>query len=112
MPAGPSTDRAAARRADYDEKLGVYTLFVEIPRSEIVFFHLVVESWEDLAVARTMERYSEGDRTRAVVVVLAVPDFIDETLRRLERLMGDAGACRVDAPAALRDALRRDLSEA
>ena len=39
--------------SDYDEMLGVHTLFVVVPRAEVVYFRLVVESWEDIAVVRT-----------------------------------------------------------
>jgi len=34
-----------AAAADYDAELGVWTLHFDIPRSEVVYFRLVVESW-------------------------------------------------------------------
>jgi hypothetical protein len=95
--------------ADYDDMLGVYALFLVVPRADVVYVRLVVESWEDFAVPRTMDRFHEGDRARQVVVVLAVPDFIGPCARRLARLCEETGAVPLASTPALREALRRDL---
>lgn len=94
---------------EYDAVLGVYTLFVLVPRAEVVYFRLVVESWEDMAVVRTMQRFCEDDRGRSVVVVMAVPDFIEPCLHGLARLCGEVDGLRVPVTPLLREALRRDL---
>ena len=84
--AGPAPERAAridaceqfpmidAGEQEYDAVLGLFALFFVIPREEAVYFRLVVESWEDFAVVRTMQRFCDDDRTRSVVVVMAVRD--------------------------------------
>ena len=113
----PITDEPAT---EYDAVLGVYTLFVVVPRSEVVYFRLVVESWEDFAVVRTMQRFYEGDparpakgvRGRSVVVVMAVPDFIEPCARGLARLCAEVDGVRLSSTPELREALRRDLLDA
>jgi len=102
----PAIDAGAS---ELDPVLGVYTLFLLIPRFESVYFRLVVESWEDFAVARTMQRFSDGDRTRSLVVVLAVPDFIEPCALSVAQLCAEIDGVQVAATPALREALRRDL---
>jgi len=113
MPRAPTTDRAevvvATGESEYDDVLGVYTLFLVVPRVESVYFRLVVESWEDFAVARTMQRFYPGDRTRSLVVVMAVPDFIEPCAKSLARLCAEIDGVPVPTTAELREALRRDL---
>ncbi len=98
--------------AEYAAKLGVYTLFFDIPRFEVVYFRLVLESWEDGAVARTMRRFLEGDVTRSLVVALVVPDFLEPCLRRLARLCAEIDGTQVRSTPALQEALRADLLDA
>lgn len=112
MSHAPITDRTEQPDpAEFDAALGVYTLFVEVPRAEVVYFRLVVESWEDYAVPRTAERFLEGDRTRSLVVLLAVPDFIEPCLRRLAILCDEIDGQRVPATPEAQAALRSDLLE-
>jgi len=98
--------------AEYDALLGIYTLYALVPRAEVVYFRLVVESWEDMAVVRTMQRFSEQDRGRSVVVVMAVPDYIGPCLGGLARLCAEVDAARIPVTPLLREALRRDLLDA
>jgi hypothetical protein len=121
MPRLPITDPSASRSrseetrpilsdaSEYDAVLGVYTLFVLVPRVEVVYFRLVVESWEDFAVVRTMQRFCEDDRSRSVVVVMAVPDFIEPCAKGLARLCTEVEGVQVPSTRQLREALRRDL---
>lgn len=113
MRPAPTTEVPAgeivAGESEYDALLGVYTLFLVVPRADVVYVRLVIESWEDFAVPRTMDRFHEGDRARQVVVVLAVPDYIGPCARRLARLCAETGAVPMPSTPALREALRRDL---
>lgn len=105
---------------EFDAALGVYTIFLVVPRAEVVYSRLVVESWEDFAVPRTVQRFWEGDPGRglagddrlSLVVVLAVPDFIEPCARGLERICREIGGFQVPSTPVLREALRRDLLEA
>ncbi len=94
---------------EYDSVLEVYTLFVSLPRAETVYFRLVAEAWEDYAVVRTMERFYGPQRTQTLVVVMAVPDYLEPCSRSLARLVAEVDGRQVPATAALRAALRRDL---
>ncbi len=110
---------------EFDEALGVYTLFLVIPRSEAAYFQIVVESWENVAVARTVERFwsdgrdgrdapppgrrRRGAPTRCLVVAVAAPDFVETCSRRLARLCAEVGGEQVRTTPQLREALRRDL---
>lgn len=109
MAGAPAIPPIDAGEQQYDALLGVYTLFLVVPRTEVVYFRLVIESWEDFAVPRTMLRFCPDDRSRSVVVVLAVPDFIGPCARRLARLCMEVDGRQVAVTPELRDALRRDL---
>lgn len=106
---GGSPPAIDAGPSEYDAVLGVYTLFVDIPRAETAYLRLVVESWEDFAVPRTLERFTPGDATRSLVVVMTVPDFIEPASRGLARLCAEVGGRQVASRPDLRESLRRDL---
>jgi hypothetical protein len=98
-----------AADADFDAELGCYTLFLSVPRKQTVYFRLVVESWEDFAVARTMVRFDPGDPARSIIVVMAVRDYLQPCTKSLARLAREVGARQVPATTAIVEALRRDL---
>lgn len=97
--------------AEFDPVLGVYTLFFDIPRAETSYMRLVVESWEDFGVPRTLERFTPADASRSLVVVMTVPDFVEPASRGLARLCREIGARQVPSRPELRESLRRDLLE-
>jgi len=117
MRRAPTTEHAGSDAAtpirigpdEYDDVLGVYAIFLAMPRDETVYFRLVVEAWEDYAVARTMERFYGDDRSRSLVVVMAVPDYLGPCMRSLARLAADVDAVQVPSTVNLVAALRRDL---
>jgi hypothetical protein len=111
MPPVPTTEVPVLETGDaeFDAALGVYTLFLDIPRAETSYVRLVVESWEDFAVPRTIERFAGGDPARSVVVVMTVPDFVEPAARGLARLCAEVGGFQVRSRPDLREALRRDL---
>ena len=100
-----------AGESDLATRLGVYTIFFDIPRFEVVYFRLVIESWEDGAVARTMEPSREGDPERTLVVALVVPDYLEACLRRLARLCLEIDGVQVQSTPELHEALRVDLTK-
>lgn len=129
MPRSPITEtdpgatvRIVVDAAEYDEALGVYALFLVIPRAEAAYFQVVVESWENVAVARTVHRFWSDERdaappgrrpkgapTRCLVVAVAVPDFAETCARRLARLCAELGGEQVRTTPELRERLRRSL---
>ncbi|HYB98924.1 MAG TPA: hypothetical protein VEC57_07270 [Candidatus Limnocylindrales bacterium] len=96
--------------AELDAGLGVYTLFFSVPRFEIVFFKLVIESYEGLASGRSMDRHPGDDEGRVLEAVLAVPDLIEDTRRMLSWLLEATDAVQVPSSSALRRELREALS--
>jgi len=94
---------------EFDAALGVFTLFVATPRAEVALLKLLVEFEEGLGVTRTMEVARAEDAGTALVVVLAVPDFIDSTVRILGRYCAETGAVQVPSNAARRAALHAAL---
>ena len=52
----------------------VVPIFLQVPRSEIGYVKFILESYEGVAVLRTI------DRRAGVLVVVAVPDFLEQAL--------------------------------
>jgi hypothetical protein len=112
MPRSPTTEQPRAEvdvARTFDEALGVHAVFVAIPRAETVYFRLIVESWDGVAVERTMQRRFDADPSMSVVVVMAVPDFAGACARGLARLLPEVGGRQIEPSPELREALRRDL---
>jgi hypothetical protein len=77
----------------------VEVLVIEVPRAEIAYVKFIFESYEGVAVTRTL------DRRRALLVLLVAPDFLD-TARSILAALADEVGCRVvPRPASLVDVL-------
>ncbi len=64
----------------------VVPLFLRLPPAEIAYVKFVFESYEGVAVVRTL------DRRAALLVVLAAPDFEADARRVVASLVAE-GAC-------------------
>lgn len=63
----------------YDPVLGVYCVYALVPRPQIVFYKILIESYETLGVARSLEpHYRPG---WALTCMLAVPDSMSQVVR-------------------------------
>jgi hypothetical protein len=113
MPPVPTSDPPAvtAGEADFDPALGVYAIFVSLAREETVYFRLVVESWEDFAVVRTVERFDPVDRSRSILVLMVVPGYLAPCVASLASLCAEVEGWQVPGTPGFRAALRRDLLE-
>jgi hypothetical protein len=69
----------------------VVPIFLRLPRAEIAYVKFVFESYEGVAVVRTL------DRRAATLVVLAVPDF-EAQARAVVRALRDEAACEETGP--------------
>jgi hypothetical protein len=70
----------------------VVPIFLALPPREIAYVKFVFESYEGVAVVRTL------DRRAALLVVLAAPDF-EADARRVVAALAAEGACEeTDAP--------------
>ena len=83
----------------------VVPVFLVVPRAEIGYVKFIFESYEGLAVLRTI------DRQRGLLVVLAVPDGLDQVRLVVSSLAEEIGACCVPRPPEVDDLLGADVNE-
>ena len=69
----------------------VVPIFLSLPRAEIAYVKFIFESYEGVAVVRTL------DRRAATLVVLAVPDF-EAQARTIVRALADEAGCVETGP--------------
>ncbi|MFT4571489.1 MAG: hypothetical protein ACI8TX_002718 [Hyphomicrobiaceae bacterium] len=91
----------------FDEALGVYCVFASVARPEVVVFKVLVESYEGIGAARSLDPHHEPGR--ALVCFLAVPDFIDQTVAMFESLEGDYDLRVIEGTEAMLSKARSDL---
>lgn len=77
----------------------VEPIFLEVPRREIAYVKFVFESYEGVAVTRTLDRH------RALLAVLAVPDFVPQARAIVAALAAEAGCREVAPPPGVSDVL-------
>jgi len=65
----------------------VVPIYLRVSRHEIAYVKFVIESYEGVAVTRTLDRHA------ATVVVLAAPDLVQDARRIIDALAAE-GACR------------------
>ncbi len=65
----------------------VVPIYLHVSRHEIAYVKFVIESYEGVAVTRTLDRHA------ATVVVLAAPDLLHDARRIVDALTAE-GACR------------------
>lgn len=82
----------------------VVPIFLEVPRAEIGYVKFIFESYEGIAVLRTL------DRQRGLVVVLAVPDFLDQARAVVAALAAEIACREVVPPPELHDLLGADAT--
>jgi hypothetical protein len=70
----------------------VVPIFLRVPRAEIGYLKFIFESYEGLAVVRTLDRHA------GVLVVLAVPDLLADTDRVLDALATEFRCERIESP--------------
>lgn len=71
----------------------VVPIWLAVPRREIGYVKFVFESYEGVAVVRTWDRHA------ALLVVLAVPDFLEDVHRAIGALAREIDCRVVDSPA-------------
>ncbi|HWO43260.1 MAG TPA: DUF4911 domain-containing protein [Candidatus Eisenbacteria bacterium] len=75
--------------------MDVCPIYLETRPEEIAYVKFIFESYEEVGIVRTI------DRSRALIVVLAVPDYLGEARRILEGLKSEAPIAEVEPPADL-----------
>lgn len=94
------TDPTEIPLPPFDAKLGVHVIFISVPREEVIFVKVLLESFEGIAAYRTQN--AEHVPGRALIAVLAPPDFVNDTRRVLAEIAETAGVvAHAPAPAEL-----------
>ena len=77
----------------------VEPIFLHVPREEIAYVKFVFESYEGVAVTRTL------DRRAALLALLVAPDFLPQARAVVAALAADTGCREVARPAGCTDLL-------
>ena len=70
----------------------VIPIYLRVAPADIAFVKFVFESYEGVGIVRTIDRHA------AIIVVLAVPDFLDTARKILDSLQAAIPWTEVDAP--------------
>jgi Domain of unknown function (DUF4911) len=70
----------------------VVEIYLELPPADIAFVKFILESYEGVGVMRTI------DRTKAVVVLMIAPDFLDDARAILASLRSEVAWREVERP--------------
>ncbi len=81
----------------------VVPIFLHVPRAEIAYVKFVFESYEGIAVMRTLDRHA------ATLVALTAPDFEADVRRVVAALTTEAGVSEIPPPPGDGDWLGPDL---
>jgi hypothetical protein len=72
--------------------MDVVPIYLRVPRREIAYVKFVFESYEGVAVCRTLDRYE------ALLVALVVPDALPQARAIVAALAAEGACCEVAAP--------------
>lgn len=73
--------------------MDVTEIYLRVQRTDIAYIKFIVESYEDIGIIRTV------DRMKATIVVLAMPDFIDQVREVLTALSQELELYEISPPA-------------
>ena len=68
------------------DPIDVVPIWLRVPRREVAYVKFIFESYEGVAVARTL------DRRTAILVLLTAPDFVAQA-RAIVASLAEEGAC-------------------
>ena len=74
------------------ESTDVVLIFLRLPPREIAYVKFVFESYEDIAVVRTL------DRRAATLVLLVAPDFEADARAAIQSLVAEGACSETTAP--------------
>ena len=82
--------------------MDIVPLYLRVLRREIAYVKFVFESYEGVAVCRTLDRYE------ALLVALVVPDALPQARAIIDALAAEGACVEVPAPAGVVDPLGPD----
>ncbi len=81
------------RMVQSQPQTSIHTIYLRVRPVDIALVKFLFESYEEIAIVRTLDRHA------AVIVVLVVPDFLDVACAVVEALRALIDCTVVDAPA-------------
>lgn len=72
-------------------------IYLEVPPENIAYVKFIFESYEEIGIIRTM------DRRKAIIVLLAMPDFADIARDILQSIKKDVPLREIPRPADTQD---------
>ncbi|MGH7873335.1 MAG: DUF4911 domain-containing protein [Candidatus Binatia bacterium] len=72
-------------------------IYLEVPPEHIAYVKFIFESYEEIGIIRTM------DRRKAIIVLLAMPDFADIARDILQSIKKDVPLREIPRPADAQD---------
>ncbi len=85
--------------------MSLHEIYLEIPPEEIAYVKFIFESYEGVGIIRTV------DRKKAVIVLMAVDDFLSTARSILTSLKNEVSLTEIPRPAEIgEDWLLRDLA--
>ena len=72
-------------------------IYLEVPPEHIAYVKFIFESYEEIGIIRTVERQ------KAIIVLLAMPDFVDIARAILESIEKDVPLRAIPRPADTQD---------
>ena len=75
----------------------LHEIYLEIAPQDIAYVKFIFESYEEIGIIRTV------DRKKAIIVLLAMPDFVECANKIIDSLTHDVPLARIPRPANLSD---------
>ena len=72
-------------------------IYLEVPPEHIAYVKFIFESYEEIGIIRTVERH------KAIIVLLAMPDFVDIARDILQSIKQDVPLREIPRPADTQD---------
>lgn len=79
------------------KSLSLHDIYLELSPADIAYVKFIFESYEEVGIIRTVER------EKAVVVLLAMTDFLDVARNILESIKKDVRLREIPRPAEMKD---------
>jgi Domain of unknown function (DUF4911) len=75
----------------------LHDIYLEIPPEHIAYVKFIFESYEEVGIIRTV------DRKKAIIVLLAMSDFLDAARRILDSIQKDVPLREIPPPTDMKD---------
>ncbi|MGH8544564.1 MAG: DUF4911 domain-containing protein [Gammaproteobacteria bacterium] len=78
-------------------KLDLHDLYLELSPEHIAYVKFIFESYEEVGIVRTV------DNKKAVIVLLAMADFLDTARKILDSIQNDIPLRKIPRPSDMKD---------